>query len=56
MWQTGLTNPHFAEFARSCGGFGVRVSTIEGLDEAIRTGLEHDGPAIVAIDTDPMLV
>jgi pyruvate oxidase len=56
VWQTGLTNPDFAEFARSCGGFGIRVSTIEGLDEAIRTGLEHDGPSIVAIDTDPMLV
>ena len=54
--QTGLTNPDFAEFARNCGGFGVRVSTLEALDDAITSGLSHDGPAIVQIDTDPLLV
>jgi thiamine pyrophosphate-dependent acetolactate synthase large subunit-like protein len=56
VWQTGLTNPDFAEFARNCGGFGVRVSTIEGLDDAIAAGLSHVGPSIVQIDTDPLLV
>jgi pyruvate oxidase len=56
VWQTGLTNPDFAEFARNCGGFGVRVDTISGLDEAMSAGLGHQGPAIVQIDTDPLLV
>jgi thiamine pyrophosphate-dependent acetolactate synthase large subunit-like protein/nitrite reductase/ring-hydroxylating ferredoxin subunit len=56
VWQTGLTNPDFAEFARNCGGYGVRVSTVDQLDEGIRAGLDHAGPAIVAIDADPLLV
>lgn len=56
VWQTGLTNPDFAEFARNCGGFGIRVSTIEELDAGISAGLAHDGPAIVQIDNDPLLV
>jgi thiamine pyrophosphate-dependent acetolactate synthase large subunit-like protein len=51
-----LTNPDFAEFARNCGGLGVRVSTIEGLDDAIAAGLSHAGPSIVQIDTNPLLV
>lgn len=56
VWQTGLTNPDFAEFARICGGFGVRVGAAAALDEAIGAGLAHRGPAIVQIDTDPLLV
>jgi hypothetical protein len=30
-------------------------STVE-LDEGIRAGLDHDGPSIVAIEADPLLV
>ncbi|MDX1468796.1 MAG: thiamine pyrophosphate-binding protein [Acidimicrobiia bacterium] len=56
VWQTGLTNPDFAEFAELCGGRGVRVSTREELDPAIRFALDHRGPSIVHIDVDPLLV
>lgn len=56
VWQTELLNPDFAEFARLCGGFGVRVSERGELDDGIRSALDHDGPAIVHIDTDPLLV
>ena len=56
VWQTRLVNPDFARFAENCGGFGVRVSAIDGLDDAIASGLAHEGPAIVHIDTDPLLI
>lgn len=56
VWQTGLQNPGFAEFATNCGGFGVRVETAEDLDQAISDGLKFDGPAMVEIITDPLLV
>ncbi len=56
VWQTGLTNPDFAKFAENCGGYGVRVRSIADLEIAISGALEHPGPAIVAIDADPLLV
>ncbi len=56
VWQTQLSNPGFADFARSCGGFGVRVEATGDLEQAISDGLAFDGPAIVEIITDPLLV
>jgi pyruvate oxidase len=56
VWQTDLVNPDFAEFARLCGGFGLRVDQRHDLDNAIRSALGHLGPSIVHIDTDPLLV
>ncbi len=56
VWQTDLVNPDFAEFARNCGGHGIRVGSIDQLDDAIHTGLGHPGPTIVHIDTDPLLI
>jgi len=56
VWQTGLHNLDFAGFARSCGGLGVRVGEVRDLEEGIRTALDHEGPSLVAIDADPLLV
>ena len=56
VWQTALSNPNLAEFAESCGGFGVRVERVEDLSSAIRSGLDHQGPALVEVITDPLLV
>lgn len=56
VWQTSLHNPGFAEFANNCGGLGIRVDEVSGLDDALSRGLEHDGPAIVEIITDALLV
>ena len=53
VWQTGLQNPNFAEFATLCGGFGVRATTPDEVGPAIAAGLRADGPAIVEILTDP---
>jgi pyruvate oxidase len=46
-------NPNFAQFAESCGGFGVRVESPDKLDEALQKALKSNKPAIVEIITDP---
>lgn len=56
VWQTSLHNPDFAEYARLCGAYGVRVSSRDDLDGAIRAALEHDGPALVDVMSDAELV
>lgn len=54
--QTRLHNPNFAEYAQACGGFGVRVSRIEDLQQAIKDAVSYNGPALVEIITDPELI
>ncbi len=56
VWQTQLRNPDFAQFAESCGGFGVRVTDQTQLAGAISQALEFEGPALVEIMADPLLV
>lgn len=46
-------NPNFAEYAQSCGGFGVRVETPDKLDDALQQALNSEKPSIVEIMTDP---
>ena len=55
VWQTGLQNPNFAEYARLCGGTGIRVEDAGQLAEAFREGLAADGPALIEVVCDPML-
>ncbi len=56
VWETELSNPSFAAFARLCGGHGVKVTEASELDEAIAQALVVDGPSLVEITTDPELV
>ncbi|MEJ2084700.1 MAG: thiamine pyrophosphate-binding protein, partial [Acidobacteriota bacterium] len=56
VWETSLHNPNFADYAELCGAKGVRVDRREELDNAIALALEHDGPSLVEIITDPLLV
>jgi thiamine pyrophosphate-dependent acetolactate synthase large subunit-like protein/nitrite reductase/ring-hydroxylating ferredoxin subunit len=56
VWQTSLHNPNFAEFANLCGAKAVRVTAAADLHGAIRDALDHPGPALVEIITDPLLV
>ena len=55
VWQTGLHNPNFAEYARLCGGSGIYVDDPAELSKAFRKALEATGPALVEIKTDPLL-
>ncbi len=54
-WKTRLNNPSFAQYAKECGGFGIKVDTAEKLEDAVIQSLEYNGPAIVEIITDPLL-
>ena len=56
VWQTKLHNPDFAAFATLCGGLGIRVTEPSELDEALATAMAHDGPALVEVVTDALLV
>ena len=49
-------NPNFAEFAKSCGGFGIRIESPSKLDGALQQALKSGKPAIVEvmIDADKM--
>lgn len=56
VWETQLTNPSFAAFARLCGGHGSRVTEAAELEAAIREALAVEGPSLVEIMTDAELV
>ena len=55
VWQTGLHNADFSEYARLCGGHGVRVDTAMDLESAFKEALAVDGPSLVEIMADPLL-
>ena len=56
VWATSLHNPHFARYAENCGAFGVRVEANADLDAAIEQAFAHDGPAVVEVMADPLLL
>ncbi|MGI9612162.1 MAG: thiamine pyrophosphate-binding protein [Acidimicrobiales bacterium] len=56
VWQTSLHNPNFAEYATLVGALGIRVTTVDELDDALRTAIAHEGPALVEIVSDAALV
>ena len=55
VWQTTLTNPDFAQMAELCGVRGYRCTQLDEIDDAIQSALDHPGPALVEILTDPLL-
>ncbi|MGI9084231.1 MAG: thiamine pyrophosphate-dependent enzyme [Aeromicrobium sp.] len=50
---TELANPDLAEVARACGLHGIRVEKPEELDAAVATALNHDGPVLLDVITNP---
>ncbi len=56
VFKTALSNPDFAAYARSCGAFGIRVNEPGQLDAALAAALDHNGPALVEIVADPLLI
>lgn len=55
-WATDLVNPNFAEYATSCGGLGIKVTTKEELETAFIKLFEHQGPALVEVQADVKLI
>ncbi len=56
VWQTSLHNPHFADFASSCGALGIRITEKGELDEAMQRIFEHKGPAMLEVMADVNLI
>ncbi|MGV9848265.1 pyruvate dehydrogenase [Streptomyces sp. NPDC003442] len=50
---TGYHNPDFAQIARAAGVYGERVEKPKRLRSALRAALQHKGPALLDIVTDP---
>ena len=47
---------NLAEYAKLCGGHGVRVTKPGELDDALAAAIAHPGPALVEIVSDPELI
>lgn len=56
VWQTSLHNPNFADYAELCGAKGIRVTSVADLDSALADALSHQGPALVEIVQDVLLL
>ncbi len=56
VWETELHNPDFSKYAENCGALGIRVSKRNELESALEKLFMHDGPGMVEIITDPLLI
>jgi thiamine pyrophosphate-dependent acetolactate synthase large subunit-like protein/nitrite reductase/ring-hydroxylating ferredoxin subunit len=56
VWQTRLHNPDFSRYGEICGALGIRVTEACELDGALARAIEHPGPALVEVITDPELI
>lgn len=56
VWKTSLHNPDFAAYAELCGAKGIRVESADELDDALIAARDYDGPALVEVMTDALLV
>ncbi|MHA1556804.1 MAG: thiamine pyrophosphate-binding protein [Candidatus Heimdallarchaeota archaeon] len=55
-YGVSFPNPNFAEFAQSCGGFGIRVEDPKKLDQAFQNAIKANAPSLIEIiiDSDKM--
>ncbi len=56
VWQTSLQNPNFAEYAKNCGAFGMRVEQPAELDLALKELFASKHPGMVEIINDSELI
>lgn len=56
VWKTNLHNANFSEYAKSVGMFSIRVEHSADVLEAMKRVFAHNGPAMIEIITDPMLI
>ena len=49
VWETSLTNPSFADFAKLCGTKGVRLSNPETLEQDLQSALSQKGACLIEI-------
>ncbi|MBO0322260.1 Rieske 2Fe-2S domain-containing protein [Muricauda sp. CAU 1633] len=56
VWQTGLHNLNFAEYAKNCGALGIRVEDRKDLESAMIQLRNHDGPGLLDVRCDVNLI
>ncbi len=56
VWKTSLSNPNFAEFAKSCGAWGKRVENQDDLELAMKELFEQPNAGVLEIITDVKLI
>jgi len=56
VWKTSLHNSDFSKYAENCGALGIRVTNKSQLENAMIKALEYNGPSMVEIMTDPLLI
>jgi pyruvate dehydrogenase (quinone) len=52
-YQTDLKNPNFAKLAEAVGMMGVRIENPTDLTSGLKKALQHPGPALIDVVTDP---
>ena len=52
-FQTDLKNPNFAKVAEAMGIMGVRIEKPTDLNAGLKKALQHPGPALIDVVTDP---
>jgi pyruvate dehydrogenase (quinone) len=52
-FQTDLKNPNFAKVAEAMGIMGVRIENPSDLTSGLKKALQHPGPALIDVVTDP---
>ena len=52
-WQTDNKNPNFAKMAEAIGIRGIRIEDPADVRSGLKQALEHPGPALIDVVTDP---
>jgi pyruvate dehydrogenase (quinone) len=55
-YQTDLKNPNFARLAEAIGMMGVRIENPADVSSGLKKALQHSGPALIDVVTDPNAV
>jgi pyruvate dehydrogenase (quinone) len=55
-YQTDLKNPNFAKLAEAIGMMGVRIENPADVSSGLKKALQHSGPALIDVVTDPNAV
>jgi pyruvate dehydrogenase (quinone) len=55
-YQTDLKNPNFATLAEAIGMMGVRIENPADVSSGLKKALQHSGPALIDVVTDPNAV
>jgi pyruvate dehydrogenase (quinone) len=55
-YQTDLRNPNFAKMAEAIGIMGVRIENPADVSSGLKKALQHSGPALIDVMTDPNAV